>query len=282
MKKRNVTRLNKEKITMMVSSFLIVAACAMTGVYVNQKEKENVDRQVVDFTQLEKDTGSDMDSLGAGLAADLSADVDTAPNFEQTTGGSVVNPGIGDVSKNSVGESSTVDILDDESQSAESETKEEEDTQKDTEASETMAAPVNYHFEESDGLSWPLQGNVVMNYSMDKAIFFATLQQYKYNPAVIISASLDATVSSPAKGKVISVGTDAEIGNYVEMDLGSGYTITLGQLKDITVSKGESVERSQVIGVTAEPTKYYSVEGVNVYFKVAKDGVPLSPMSMLE
>lgn len=282
MKKRNVTRLNKEKITMMVSSFLIVAACAMTGVYVNQKEKENVDRQVVDFTQLEKDTSNDMDSLGAGLAADLSADVDTAPNFEQTTGGSVVNPGIGDVSKNSVEESSTVDILDDESQSAESETNEEQDTQKDTEASETMAAPTNYHFEESDGLSWPLQGNVVMNYSMDKAIFFATLQQYKYNPAVIISASLDATVSSPAKGKVISVGTDAEIGNYVEMDLGSGYTITLGQLKDITVSKGESIERSQVIGITAEPTKYYSVEGVNVYFKVAKDGVPLSPMSMLE
>lgn len=282
MKKRNVTRLNKEKITMMVSSFLIVAACAMTGVYVNQKEKENVDRQVVDFTQLEKDTSNDMDSLGAGLAADLSADVDTAPNFEQTTGGSVVNPGIGDVSKNSVEESSTVDILDDESQSAESETNEKQDTQKDTEASETMATPTNYNFEESDGLSWPLQGNVVMNYSMDKAIFFATLQQYKYNPAVIISATLDATVCSPAKGKVIAVGTDAEIGNYVEMDLGSGYTITLGQLKDITVSKGESVERSQVIGVTAEPTKYYSVEGVNLYFKVAKDGVPLSPMSMLE
>lgn len=282
MKKRNVTRLNKEKITMMVSSFLIVAACAMTGVYVNQKEKENVDRQVVDFTQLEKDTSNDMDSLGAGLAADLSADVDTAPNFEQTTGGSVVNPGIGDVSKNSVEESSTVDILDDESQSAESETNEQQDTQKDTEASETMATPTNYNFEESDGLSWPLQGNVVMNYSMDKAIFFATLQQYKYNPAVIISATLDATVCSPAKGKVIAVGTDAEIGNYVEMDLGSGYTITLGQLKDITVSKGESVERSQVIGVTAEPTKYYSVEGVNLYFKVAKDGVPLSPMSMLE
>lgn len=280
MKKRNVTRFNKEKITMMVSSFLIVAACAMTGIYVNQKEKENVDRQVVDFTQLEKDTSHDMDSLGAGLAADLSSDMDGAPNFEQTTGQSVVNPGIGDVSGNGVGESSSVDIIDDESVMSES--KEGQDTEKDTEASQTMAASTNNHFRESDGLSWPIQGNIVMNYSMDKAIFFATLQQYKYNPAVIISASMGASVSAPAKGKIVTVGSNEEIGNYIEMDLGDGYMVTLGQLKDITVSKGESVERSQVIGSVADPTKYYSVEGANVYLKVTKDGTALSPMSMLE
>ena len=31
-----------------------------------------------------------------------------------------------------------------------------------------------------------------------------------------------------------------------------------------------------------EPTKYYSVEGTNLYFQVLKDGEPVDPMNFME
>lgn len=41
------------------------------------------------------------------------------------------------------------------------------------------------HFAESDGLQQPVQSDILMHYSMDKSTYFATLDQYKYNPATI-------------------------------------------------------------------------------------------------
>ncbi len=36
-----------------------------------------------------------------------------------------------------------------------------------------------------------------------------------------------------------------------------------------------------VIAEVASPTKYFSVEGTNVYFKLTKDGTPVNPMAKL-
>ena len=65
------------------------------------------------------------------------------------------------------------------------------------------------------------------------------------------------------------------------MDLGNGYEVTYGQLDNILVSEGSYVAKGDVIAQVAPPTKYYSVEGTNVYFKLTKDGVPVNPMSKL-
>ena len=35
---------------------------------------------------------------------------------------------------------------------------------------------------------------------------------------------------------------------------------------------------NSVIGYVSEPTKYYSVEGPNLYFQLLKDGQPVNPM----
>ena len=48
------------------------------------------------------------------------------------------------------------------------------------------------------------------------------------------------------------------------------------------VLQGDVVSAGDVLGKVAAPTKYYSVEGPNVYFKLEKDGVPVNPLSWLE
>ncbi len=76
----------------------------------------------------------------------------------------------------------------------------------------------------TDRLSWPVQGNVILDYSMDSTIYFPTLDQYKCNPALIIQGDVSEPVAAPAEAQVTEVGSNEEIGNYVVLDLGSGYT----------------------------------------------------------
>ena len=129
---------------------------------------------------------------------------------------------------------------------------------------------------------WPIVGDVLINYSMDKTIYFPTLEQYKYNPAIVISATQGENIAAAADGRVTSVGYDPVSGNTVVMDLGNGYELTYGQLDNIIVSEGSYVSVGDNIGTVASPTKYYSLEGTNVYFMLTKDGQPVNPMSKLQ
>lgn len=160
------------------------------------------------------------------------------------------------------------------------------DTAQKNEAPETAEAisttvQPTLDFKEEDGLVWPIVGDVLVNYSMDKTVYFPTLQQYKYNPAIVIAANKGDSITAAADGRVVSVSYDPAIGNTVVMDLGNGYELTYGQLENITVSEGSYVSVGDGIGTVAAPTKYYSVEGTNVYFKLTKDGEPVNPMGQL-
>lgn len=146
------------------------------------------------------------------------------------------------------------------------------------------ASPVEetLHFSENTTLAWPVKGNVLLNYSMDATTYFPTLEQYRYNPAIVIQGNVNDKVYVAAKGKITEILTNEETGCTVIQDLGDGYTACYGQLKDLNFAVGDMVDAGQVIGYVAEPTKYYSVEGSNVYFEILKDGVPVDPLTYLE
>lgn len=137
-------------------------------------------------------------------------------------------------------------------------------------------------FDEKKGLAWPASGNVIMKYSDDQGIYFATLGQYKVNPAIIISAKEGSKVVSAAKGVITSISKNEETGTTIEMAIGNDYTLTYGQLKDVCVKKGDTVSEGQQIGKIAKPSKYYVVEGSNLYFKVTQDDKTVNPMYLLK
>lgn len=137
-------------------------------------------------------------------------------------------------------------------------------------------------FFEKDSLVWPIVGNILINYSMDKSVYFATLDQYKYNPAIIIAANEGDTICAAAPAVVKDIYTDAQTGNTLVMDIGNGYQLTYGQLENISVSVGEYIETGEVVAQIAAPTRYYTVEGCNAYFAMTKDGSAINPMTLLE
>jgi septal ring factor EnvC (AmiA/AmiB activator) len=71
-------------------------------------------------------------------------------------------------------------------------------------------------------------------------------------------------------------------GCTVTENLGDGFEAVYGQLKELNFSVGDEVEGGQVIGYVSEPTKYYSVEGSNVYFELLKDGEPVNPLEYFD
>lgn len=146
---------------------------------------------------------------------------------------------------------------------------------------ETADGGNEINFSEGDKLIWPVSGAVLMNYSMDKTVYFSTLEEYKYNPALIIGGAVNDQVISAGKGIVKSIDRTPQEGTTVTVDMGNGYEAIYGQLQNVQVKTGDSVEAKTVLGYLAEPTRYYSVEGCNLYFEFRKDGQPIDPLQFL-
>lgn len=147
---------------------------------------------------------------------------------------------------------------------------------------QTGSAASNLWFSEESVLTWPASGAVINGYSMDETVFFQTLEQYQYNPAMIIAGEAGETINASAAGTVTAIEESAQTGVTVTLDMGNGYSAVYGQLKDVQVKTGDYVAAGSAIGSLNEPTKYYSVEGTNLYFQVLKDGEPVDPMNFME
>ena len=141
------------------------------------------------------------------------------------------------------------------------------------------AAPLDFQADSTMG--WPVFGNVLLDYSMDTTIYFPTLKQYKCNPGILIQAEVGQPVAAAVRGQVTAIGTNEEWGNFIMMDLGGEYTLCYGQLENIPVSVGQIVEAGEVLGTVAQPTKYYVVEGPNIYVEMRYRQEPVDPLDYI-
>lgn len=318
MRRKRRNGLLKERILMAVSAVLVLGSLTATGLWLGKSEKNQEEDYVVDLNTIENNTTTSFVpenefQVAENVTQDLitSDDLDYDPYFQETNSGKVKNPD--ESESESMSEGVEQAVLDDVEQASaedaelavageeakmipespalvkEKPEKAEEEVwdaeqasvqETDAQALSTAMQPA-LTFGDGDTLVWPVVGNVLVNYSMDKTIYFPTLQQYKYNPAIIIAAKEGDLITAAAAGKVTDIFEDAQIGNAVTMELGGGYEVTYGQLTNILVSEGSYVAMGDIIGEVAAPTKYFSVEGANVYFKLTKDGDPVNPMSKL-
>ena len=155
------------------------------------------------------------------------------------------------------------------------------DMEETTDVSAEAASLPELSFSEDTLMQWPVNGNILLDYNMDQTTYFPTLDQYKLSPAIAVQAVEGAPVTASVRGTVYSVEEDPQTGTTVTMELGDGYQAIYGQLKDLAVSEGETVEHGETIGYIAAPTKYYSKEGSNLYFAMRQNGEPIDPIMYL-
>ena len=263
----------------------MAAAVVLTGVYTFQQYKSNVKNEMAKIEEESRQELEEYQSADAGDVINDSTD-------------DVTEEGVSDFSGSGISEeaedpaSSGTDAADNgtasgglSSQNNGTATDQSSDvTVPDTasiDSAETAGGGSEINFSEEDKLIWPVSGAVLMNYSMNKTVYFATLEEYKYNPALIIGGAVNDQVISAGKGIVKSIDKTPQEGTTVTVDMGNGYEAIYGQLQNVQVKTGDSVEAKTVLGYLAEPTRYYSVEGCNLYFEFRKDGQPIDPLQYL-
>ena len=230
-----------------------VAVIALVGVYTFNNYQKDIDEQVA--------------------KAEKQAEELTEDNTEETTADDIVLPEAED-------KQDGTETADD---AAYGTTDGQESADSGSAGAETSGADTSgVWFSEDSVLTWPASGAVIMGYSMDQTVFFQTLEQYKYNPAMIIGGEVGETITASAAGIVTNIEETAQTGTTVSLDMGNGYTAVYGQLTDVPLSTGDYVNAGEMIGNLSEPTKYYSVEGPNLYFEILKDGEPVDPMNFME
>lgn len=138
------------------------------------------------------------------------------------------------------------------------------------------------NFSDSSKMLWPVRGNIVLDYNMESTIYFPTLDQYKCNPGLVIQSEVSEPVYAPANARVLETGFNEEIGNYLKLDLGNDYSVICGQMKEVEAVQGEYLEQGQLMGYVSEPTKYYSVEGSNLFLEVMHQEKAVDPLDYLE
>ena len=213
------------------------------------------------------DGSTDTESFDEEDANDTSENSDTNDNS---------NIQDSNVSENSSGSESNENT---ETTNVESAVSDEIGEPKDVSASADNLPVVN--FSEDTLMEWPVNGNILLDYSMDQTTYFPTLDQYKLSPAISVGAVEGAPVVAAVNGTVYSVEQNAQTGTTLTMELGNGYQAVYGQLTDLTVSEGDTVKKGTTIGYIAQPTKYYSTEGTNLYFAMRKNGEPIDPIEYL-
>ncbi|HIW80672.1 MAG TPA: M23 family metallopeptidase [Candidatus Acetatifactor stercoripullorum] len=309
MKRNRKNSIRKERIIMIASSAFVLTALTLTGIYMKEGNVESKDDgYTIDFTALDEqenitDIAQNNQSTESGhslqenmegngqsaLAGEEGLDAqdnilqddqvleDDLDYMPMEAGSSLVEiPGLTDGSALTQNEE---ELLAQESGQEDGETGSEADSAQ-TDAKESAVILKELSFSESEGLVRPVSGQVLLPYSMDASVYFATLDQYKYNPAVIFSAEEGASVAACAEGRVVNIFENEEIGHAVTLDLGSGYQATYGQLGEIQVTLDSYVNAGDIIATVAAPTKYFSVEGSNLYFELTKDGACVNPESL--
>ena len=279
MRKRGFFEQIRRRQYLIAGALVVIAAVGTTILYSNGREEERL--------QMEAELAEEMNENNPDVAA-----VEETENAAEAS--AVIQPKKKrDTEEKETGKTTEMLEITEKTEETETDLTEETETMdaaglpeesgEDVAAEETAAQPEALHFSPEEGMLWPMEGDIILNYSMDSSIYFPTLDHYRMNPAVIIAGEVNSKVYSVAKGQVTKIEEqNAETGCTVTVDLGDGYQAVYGQLKELTFHEGDYVEAGHIIGYISEPTKYYAVEGSNLYFELLKDGAPIDPVEFFE
>lgn len=271
---RNMTKNRIAKYTVNAALLAVIAAAGI-GVYQfgTSKPEKNI--------QEEKELVSMKEDRSEDAEEEFSVDADTSQVEAdmENAGGNILEERENTGTDNEEEQNTDTEELPDEQIQGTEENMQE--VQQDTETAAGAAAAPSLSFSEETQMEWPVNGNILLDYNMDQTVYFPTLDQYKLSPAIAVQAVEGAPVLASVPGTVYSIEENVQTGTTVTMELGSGYQAVYGQLKDLAVEEGQTIEKGAVIGYIASPTKYYSEEGSNLYFAMKKDGEPVDPIAYL-
>ena len=183
MKKNEKTSMSKRRATV-AAVLCFVAAIAIAGTYTFNDYRKTQKNELAKAEEKSRQEETKKDNKEN---SDLTRETGTSKVKSENTGSST---------KKSAADESTVD----EKNESDGTGMTDQSEQNGTGTQATAGKSHNINFTEDSYILWPVNGAVIMSYSMDKTVYFQTLDQYKYNPAVIIEGAEGDQVLCGAPG----------------------------------------------------------------------------------
>lgn len=151
-----------------------------------------------------------------------------------------------------------------------------------SEEDDSRTSQTHFAYDGKQRLPWPVMGNVILPYSMDTTVYYTTLDQYACNDGLLIGARKGEEVTAVADGRIVNVAQSDRYGTMVTLLIGDNYEVFYGQMGNVKHEIGDEVKEGDVLGLVAEPTRSFVLEGPHLYFKMTYQGEPVNPVDYLE
>lgn len=130
---------------------------------------------------------------------------------------------------------------------------------------------------------WPVSGETLAGYSMDKLQYNETMQDWRTHDGVDLLAAQGATVTAACAGTVTAVYDDEYLGTMLIIAHRDGYTTTYANLAAMpTVSVGDSVKAGEIIGAVGTTALLEAGEEPHLHFAVYQNGSPVDPAAFID
>jgi murein DD-endopeptidase MepM/ murein hydrolase activator NlpD len=122
---------------------------------------------------------------------------------------------------------------------------------------------------------WPLRGPVNSEFGERLSPWTGAAE---FHSGIDIRSQPGTPVKAPAPGTVIFAGPQAEYGNTVILDHGNDIKSLYGHLQKIQVTRGQRVERGEVIALTGDTGK---TSGPHLHYEILIKGQAANPRGFL-
>lgn len=129
------------------------------------------------------------------------------------------------------------------------------------------------------GFIMPLEGDVINEYGFAYSDFF---EDYRNHSGVDIKAELNSEVKAVQSGTVVSVENTTSENTIIVIDHGSDYQSRYCHLGESLISKGDLVEKGQVIGYIGNPGLIEEKEGAHLHLELKIGDNNVNPLDYLK
>ena len=281
--KRPNKLLNKKYLSsLVIAAFLILSVLTAYNIRFGEEKAE---------TEVEETIGNNEDVISSGEARIGSREQsDGADNADRAESGRDEEDGADDADESGSGREEADDTDDAEGTgSGRDETDDADETAGDrgltndtSEKDDSRTSQTHFAYDGKQRLPWPVMGNVILPYSMDTTVYYTTLDQYACNDGLLIGARKGEEVTAVADGRIVNVAQSDRYGTMVTLLIGDNYEVFYGQMGNVKHEIGDEVKEGDVLGLVAEPTRSFVLEGPHLYFKMTYQGEPVNPVDYLE
>lgn len=114
--------------------------------------------------------------------------------------------------------------------------------------------------------------------------FFAAKRRGRHiHNGIDLYAEIGTPVFASRSGRVIEVGYQRGLGNYIELVHAKGLSTVYGHLLEVYVSQNEFVQQGRIIARVGKTgnANYPNIQP-HLHFEVRKDGIPQDPLEYLQ